>query len=61
MVADTARRIAKELKGNPKLILTGGLGPLFAPALPGYRSDPLLLLKGVNEVLLGIEIRERTK
>ena len=61
MIEELARRITKELKIKPKLVLTGGLGPMFAPELKGWVSDPLLTLKGINEVLTGIEIREKKR
>jgi type III pantothenate kinase len=61
MIMDLAQRIPRELKAKPKLILTGGLGPLFAPDLKGFTSDPLLMLKGMNEVLNDIEIKEKKK
>ncbi|MDI6740806.1 MAG: type III pantothenate kinase [Candidatus Edwardsbacteria bacterium] len=59
MIGELARRVAKELKIKPKLVLTGGLGPMFAPDLKGWIFDPLLMLKGINEALTGIEIREK--
>lgn len=61
MVRELADRIAKELQAKPRLLLTGGLGPLFAPDLKGWSCDPLLMLKGVNVLLAGIEIRDKKR
>ncbi len=61
MINELAQRIPRELKIKPKLILTGGLAPLFAPDLKGFVLDPLLMLKGMNVVLHGIEIKEKSR
>ncbi len=51
MIKELIGRISREAKHNPRVVFTGGLGPLFAPEFRGCRADVLLTLKGIDLLL----------
>jgi type III pantothenate kinase len=51
MIKELVGRISREAKHNPRVVFTGGLGPLFAPEFRGCRADVLLTLKGIDLLL----------
>lgn len=51
MIKELIGGISRDTKGNPRVILTGGLGSMFAREFRGCRTDELLTLKGIDRLL----------
>lgn len=48
MIKEVLSRTRAEMGGNPTLVATGGLAPLFLKDLPGVRHEPHLTLHGLR-------------
>ena len=48
MIREVLARTKRELGGNPRVVATGGLAPLFLKDLRGVRSQPNLTLNGLR-------------
>ena len=51
MIREITAAAAQGQGGKCKIVITGGLGSLFAPEIRGSIADPDLTMKGLNLVL----------
>jgi len=55
MIKELSDRISHSMRSTPKMIFTGGMGPMFAREFPDTLVDELLTLRGIDLVLKNIK------
>jgi len=55
MIKELSAGVSHSMRSSPKMIFTGGLGPMFAREFPGSTVDGLLTLRGIDLALKNIK------